>query len=145
MTENDFNNTENENLPLDKNGYNKKGVAGMNLKDYNLYKTLIQYDIIKHRKDYLKELYINEIESFFNHAIHRVNFQFSLIPQKINPILTFTTFEEIPPRLMYKFCEEFDFYSPTVKYLELSSVNGVREYKFVKKIDWEKLKGVDVE
>ena len=23
MTENDFNNTENENLPLDKNGYNK--------------------------------------------------------------------------------------------------------------------------
>lgn len=117
----------------------------MNLKDYNLCKTLIQHDIIKHRKDYLKELYINEIESFFNHAIHRVNFQFSLIPQKINPILTFTAFEEIPPRLMYKFCEEFDFYSPTVKYLELSSVNGVREYKFVKKIDWEKLKGVDVE
>lgn len=117
----------------------------MNLKDYNLCKTLIQYDIIKHRKDYLKELYINEIESFFNHAIHRVNFQFSLIPQKINPILTFTTFEEIPPRLMYKFCEEFDFYSPTVKYLELSSINDVREYKFVKKIDWEKLKGVDVE
>ena len=48
-------------------------------------------------------------------------------------------------RLMYKFCEEFDFYSPTVKYLELSSINDVREYKFVKKIDWEKLKGVDVE
>ena len=46
---------------------------------------------------------------------------------------------------MYKFCEEFDFYSPTVKYLELSSINDVREYKFVKKIDWEKLKGVDVE
>ena len=117
----------------------------MTLRDYNLCKTLIQYDILKHRKDYLEEMYINEIKSFFNDAISHINFPFSLIPQKINPVLTFITYEEIPPRLMYKFCEEFDFYAPTVKYVELSSVSGVREYKFVKKIDWDKLKGVDVE
>lgn len=117
----------------------------MSLRDYNLCKTLIQYDILKHRKDYLKELYINEIESFFNHAIHRVNFQFGLIPQKINPTLSFTTFEEIPPKMMYDFCKEFDYYSPTVQYLELSSINGVREYSFVKKINWDLLKDIEVE
>ena len=53
----------------------------MTLRDYNLCKTLIQYGIIKHRKDYLEEMYINDIKSFFNDNISHVNFQFGLIPQ----------------------------------------------------------------
>ena len=37
-------------------------------------KTLIQYDILKHRKDYLEEMYIEEIKSFFNNVISHVYF-----------------------------------------------------------------------
>ena len=116
----------------------------MNLRDYNLCKTLIQYDILKTRKEYLEEQFIKEIESFFNHGISHVHFPFSSIPQKHNPVLTFVTLEEIPPRLMLRFCEEFDFYAPTVKFIELRELTSFREYKFTKKIDWDKLKGVEV-
>lgn len=115
----------------------------MKLKDYDLCKTLIQKSILDSRVEFKKEQYIEEIKSFFNNNISHINFQFSFIPQKINPVLTFVCFEEIPPRMMYKFCDEFDFYAPTVRFIDLV-YGDVREYKFTKKIEWDKLEKVDV-
>ena len=45
----------------------------MNLKDYNLCKTLLQYDIIKHRKDYNRdnELTIEKQNNYLESLIHK--------------------------------------------------------------------------
>lgn len=116
---------------------------------YNLYDTCVKYHKYQNQYEYAKEAYIKEIEKFFNHNIFKPIFPSDLLVQKINPVLTFATFEEIPPRLMYRFCDEFGFYAPTVDYLEKDTsiisgsmesyniFNDWRVYKFTKKVEWK--------
>lgn len=114
----------------------------MNLMDYNLIKTTREYYTKKAQYEYLKESYIREVKNFFNNAIDRVSFPVEMVKDKdVNPVLSFMTLEEIPPRLMYRFCEEYDYYAPIVEYIELSGHGSIRVYKFTKKnIMWELFK-----
>jgi len=106
----------------------------------NLYETCVKYHKYAKQYEYSKELYIKEIKEFFNNYIFRPHFPSDLLKDGVNPVLTFATMEEIPPKLMYKFCEEFGFYSPTVEYLDSISSEPWRVYKFTKKVNWEEIR-----
>ena len=107
----------------------------------NLMDTCLKAHNYNSQYKYAKELYLKEIKEFFNNCIFQPEFPSDLLVQKINPVLTFGTYEEIPPKLMYDFCEKFGFYTPTVDYLEpvdaAGLLEGWRVYKFTKKVDWE--------
>lgn len=106
-----------------------------NLQWFSVAETYLKYRKYKSQSEYFYEIYMRDIKAFFNNAISHINFPIESIENKINPTLRFATQEEIPPKMMLKFCEEFSFYAPTVKYDEL----GFRYYSFVKKVDWESL------
>ena len=110
-----------------------------NLQWFNVANTYLKYRKYKSQFEYSYEIYMRDINAFFNNAISHVNFPIEHIENKINPTLRFVTMEEIPPKMMLDFCNEFGFYAPTVKYDDL----GFRYYSFVKKVNWDLLKNGD--
>ena len=105
---------------------------------FNLSTLTIKKDTIEKQYDYAYKMYIRSINEFFLHCPFKVIFPVEVLLDKENPILTIIIAEEIPPKLMHKFCEEFGYYSPTVEYHE-DIIDGLRSYKFVKKVNWDNL------
>lgn len=108
----------------------------MSLQDYNLIKTTLEYHTKKAQYKYLTEKYLNDIRNFFNDCINNVYFPIDCVTKKHNPVLSFVTIEAIPPRMMLRFCEEFDYYSPRCEMKEFGNTGYLYIYKFTKKIDW---------
>lgn len=114
-----------------------------NLLFYNLYDTCVKSHKYAEQYEYAQKAYIRAIEQFFNNCIFKPHFPSDYLNEGVNPVLTFAAYEEIPPKMMYRFCEEFGFYSPTVEYLENNdSIITWRVYKFKKKVNWEQYKNV---
>ena len=106
---------------------------------FNLSTLTIKKDTIEKQYDYAYKMYIRSINEFFNYAPYKVIFPVESLLDEDNPVLTIIINEEIPAKLMYKFCEEFGYYAPTVTYHE-DIMNGLRTYKFIKKVNWDNLK-----
>lgn len=105
---------------------------------FNLSTLTFKRDIILKQYDYAYDMYIRSINEFFNNVPYKVFFPVEVLLEEVNPVLTIIIGEEIPPKLMYEFCEEFGYFAPTVEYSE--DIDGVRIYKFTKKVDWIYLK-----
>lgn len=110
---------------------------------YNLSRLTIKKDLIEKQYDYSYKKYIRDVKEFFNYVPYKVFFPISELLNHNNPVLTIVIGEEIPPRLMFRFCEEFGYYSPTVEYHE-TTIGGLRTYKFTKKVEWEYLNNITV-
>lgn len=105
---------------------------------FNLSRLTLKKDLIETQYDYAYKMYIRSINEFFLNVPFKVIFPVEVLLDKENPVLTIIIAEEIPPKLMYKFCEEFGYYSPTVEYNE-DIIDGLRSYKFTKKVEWSNL------
>lgn len=110
---------------------------------FNLSTLTIKKDMIEKQYDFAYTRYIEEIKKFFSYVPYKVFFPVEELLNKNNPVLTIVIDEEIPPRLMFRFCEEFGYYSPTVEYHEIT-IGGLRTYKFTKKVEWEYLNNITV-
>lgn len=111
---------------------------------YNIVDDFIQYQRLHKRYESRYKEYIQDIRIFFAKEIRIENIYFNpkcVLDDKdgrrVHPTLSFTTYVEIPSRLMLNFCDEFNFYSPTFM---MQDDLITRRYSFVKKINWDKIR-----
>ena len=84
----------------------------------------------------LENEYIKQVKKFYGNAIDTVHVTF----KNGKMYLSFECWEEIPPKMMLDFCNEFGYLSPTCEFHDLSrrssDDNGIkiilRKYTFIK-------------